>query len=217
MLSPFFLFSNSQFTTEYTINDFFIVKQGKLILDKDKLSSDILLDENSLKSKNVKVLTMGSVNFDDNSINEDYFSDYISKKTNDLDYILSANNYIINRVGKNKGMSFIDIDFDFAKTKVIASHHFIVLTPRTIVLENVPFFHMLIDVVLNNLIKNKTTIKGQYITVREVQNMKISIPSVGFDELTKNFVEIYLPYKKSLQNFIANKNKMDLFKKKFNL
>lgn len=211
MLSPFFL------NSEYTVNDLFIVKQGKMILEKDKLSSEILLDDNDSKSINIKVLTMSSIDFDSKSIDKNNLSDYFYKNNKNQDYLLSANNYIINRVGKNKGMSLIDIDFDFDKTKVIASHHFIVLTPRTIVLENVPFFHMLIDVVLNDLIKNTKTTKGQYITVREVQNIKISIPSAGFNELIRTFMEIYEPYKKSLQNFNENKNKMDLFKMKINL
>jgi hypothetical protein len=211
MLSPFFL------NSEYTVNDLFIVKQGKMILEKDKLSSEILFDDNDSKSINIKVLTMSSIDFDSKSIDKNNLSDYFYKNNKNQDYLLSANNYIINRVGKNKGMSLIDIDFDFDKTKVIASHHFIVLTPRTIVLENVPFFHMLIDVVLNDLIKNTRTTKGQFITVRVVQDIKISIPFVGFDEFVRNFMEIYEPYKKSLQNFNENKNKMDLFKMKINL
>jgi hypothetical protein len=115
-------------------------------------------------------------------------------------------------------MSLLDLDFDFTSTEIVASHHFIILQPRKIVMNNLPFFHSVLDVVLDDLITEKAAnnpSKIQYLTVKEIQNKKLSIPSEGFDELTKNFMELYEPYKKALKNLINSRKKIEEFKIKF--
>ena len=218
MILAFFLFSNSNPINNFTINDLFEVKQGKQVLDKVKSNSTGKNEKIDSNNSNIKVLTMNSVNFDDKSINPNFLSDYNLSSSIGSNTILTSNSYIVNRVGKNRGMSLLDLDFDFNTNEIIASHHFIILQPRKIVLENLAFFHALLDVVLVDLINEKADInasKVQYLTVKEIQEKKISIPSEGFDDLTKSFMELYKPYKEALKSFNFSRKKLEDFKSKF--
>lgn len=218
MILAFFLFSNSNPINNFTINDLFEVKQGKQVLDKVKSNSSGKNEKIDSNNSNIKVLTMNSVNFDDKSINPNFLSDYNLSSSIGSNTILTSNSYIVNRVGKNRGMSLLDLDLDFTSTEIVASHHFIILQPRKIVMNNLPFFHSVLDVVLDDLITEKAAnnpSKIQYLTVKEIQNKKLSIPSEGFDELTKSFMELYEPYKKALKNLINSRKKIEEFKIKF--
>ena len=112
MIFAFFLFSGPQSMSEYTINDLFEVKQGKQILDKAKQKE---IRKFELNTSKIKVLTMNSINFDDKSIDSSLLSDYNLSSAIGSNNILTANSYIVNRVGKNRGMSLLDLDFDFTK------------------------------------------------------------------------------------------------------
>ena len=218
MIFAFFLFSNPNPMNDFSINDLFEVKQGKQILDKVKKNAAGKVDKVGLSTSKLKVLTMNSVNFDDKSINSSLLSDYNLPSAIGSNSILTSNSFIVNRVGKNRGMSLLDLDFDFNTTEIVASHHFIILQPRKIVLDNLAFFHSLLDVVLIDLINEKATnnpSKIQYLTVKEIQEKKISIPSEGFDDLTKSFMELYKPYKEALKNFNFSRKKLEDFKSKF--
>ena len=218
MIFAFFLFSNPNPMNDFSINDLFEVKQGKQILDKVKKNAAGKVDKVGLSTSKIKVLTMNSVNFDDKSINSSLLSDYNLPSAIGSNSILTSNSFIVNRVGKNRGMSLLDLDFDFNATEIVASHHFIILQPRKIVLDNLAFFHSLLDVVLIDLINEKANnnpSKIQYLTVKEIQEKKISIPSEGFDDLTKSFMELYKPYKEALKNFIFSRKKLEDFKSKF--
>ncbi len=217
MLFSFFFFTNAQLMNEYKINDLFSVRQGKQMLNKNKQITNSQNDKGFLNSNVIKVLTMSSINFDNKTIEPDFFLDYVTNKANDEDNFLSADNYIINRVGKIKSVSLLDfVDFDFTETNVLASNHFIVLTPRKIVLENLPLFHTLVDVALKDLMDKKITTKVQSVSVKEIQNITISIPPEGFDTLTRMFMEIYQPYLNSLKNLKFHKNLLEGFKNELN-
>lgn len=218
MIFAFFLFSNPNPMNDFSINDLFEVKQGKQILDKAKKNATSIDVETRLSTSKIKVLTMNSVNFDDKSINSSLLSDYTLPSAIGSNTILTSRSYIVNRVGKNRGMSLLDLDFDFNTNEIVASHHFIILQPRKIVLDNLAFFHSLLDVVLVDLVNEKADInpsKVQYLTVKEIQEKKISIPSEGFDDLTKSFMELYKPYKEALKNFNFSRKKLEDFKSKF--
>jgi hypothetical protein len=218
MILAFFLFSNSNSMNDFTINDLFEVKQGKQVLDKVK-SNSIKKNEKIISNNSkIKVLTMNSVNFDDKSINPNLLSEFNSSSSVGSNSILTSNSYIVNRVGKNRGMSLLDLDFDFNSSEIIASHHFIILQPRKIVMDNLPFFHTVLDVVLEELIVEKIASnpsKIQYLTVKEIQEKKISIPFEGFDELTKSYMELYEPYKKAVKNLINSRKKLEDFKSNY--
>jgi hypothetical protein len=215
MIFAFFLFSGPQAMNEYTINDLFEVKQGKQILDKAKQKAIEKIDLNTSK---IKVLTMNSINFDDKSIDPGLLSDYNLSSAIGSNNILTANSYIVNRVGKNRGMSLLDSDFDFEKNSILASHHFIFLQPRKIVLDNLAFFHSILDMALVDLINEKVAnnnSKLQYLTVKEIQNRKITLSSDGFNDLAKSFVELYGNYKAALKTFNSSKQKLEEFKREF--
>ena len=57
--------------------------------------------------------------------------------------------------------------------------------------------------------------KLQYLTVKEIQNRKITISSEGFNELAKNFSNLYERYKAALKNFNSSKKKLEEFKREF--
>ena len=115
-------------------------------------------------------------------------------------------------------MSLLDSDFDFEKNSILASHHFIFLQPRKIVLDNLAFFHSILDMALVDLINEKVAnnnSKLQYLTVKEIQNRKITLSSDGFNDLAKSFVELYGNYKAALKTFNSSKQKLEEFKREF--
>ncbi|MGO4819452.1 hypothetical protein [Flavobacterium sp. W22_SRS_FP1] len=219
MILCFFLFSGSSAMNDFYISDLFEVKQGKQLLDKVKLNNASKLEDINLYTSKIKVLTMNAVNFDTKSIDASYLLDYNSSSSIGSNSILNSNSYLINRVGKNRTISLLDIeDFDFNKNEIIAGNDFIFLQPRKIVLDNLPLFHALLDIALKDLIDEKAvnmTSKVQYITVKEIANKKISIPSEGFDEINKRFLELYEPYKKLFKSFNASKKRLNEFKNEF--
>ena len=64
---------------------------------------------------------------------------------------------------------------------------------------------------MNVKAKNNTS-KLQYITVKEIQDIKLSIPSVDFNHLSKSFMEVYELYKKAFKNLSDSKKKLDEYK-----
>lgn len=211
----FFLFSNSE-TTKYLIKDLFSVRQGKLVMQNDK---NAIKDEEELPNKEgletTAVLTLQSVNWELSTIKTESLFHISAPKTIPLP--LSNNDFIINRVGQTRGCSLLQSDFDFKNNPVIPSHHFLVCSPRKIILDKLPFFHAVLEIYLNDLIAKKIENdilesnpekkqKSIYVTVKEIENIEVQIPSENFDLLTSQFEQYFNIYAASYKNFMISKD-----------
>lgn len=214
----FFLFSNAE-TTIYQIKDLFDVRQGKLVLHNDSNNNKIGVDKLVEKEEpnSVKVLTLNSINWELSTIKAESLFNISKPKT--MPKPLSSMDYIINRVGQTKGCSLLESNFDFGKHKVIPSHHFLVCTPRKIIIDKLPFFHAVLEIYLNDLIVKKIEQdrlesklekkqKSIYVTVKEIENIEVEIPSENFDLLTSQFEQYYSMYATSYRNFMVSKENL---------
>jgi hypothetical protein len=214
----FFLFSNVE-TTKYQIKDLFDVRQGKLVLHNDSNYNKIVDDKLDEKEHldTVEVLTLNSINWELATIKPENLFTISKPKTTPAP--LSNNDFIINRVGLTKGCSLLESDFDFEKHQVMPSHHFLVCSPRKIILDKLPFFHAVLEIYLNDLIvkKGKDRLesdldkkqKSIYVTVKEIENIEVEIPSENFDLLTSQFDQYYNMYAVSYKNFMASKESLN--------
>lgn len=218
ILNLFFLVSNLQ-PTKYLIKDLFEVRQGKLVINSDKNANK---DEVELSEKeNLKttaVLTLQSINWELKTIKADSLFHIPTPKTIPLP--LSNNDFIINRVGLTKGCSLLESDFDFKSHEVMPSHHFVICSPRTIILDKLPFFHAVLEIFVNELAANKLKIseneaslkttkqKSTYVTVKEIQNIEVEIPNENFDIMSQ-FDEYYNIYATSYKNYITADNNLN--------
>jgi len=228
ILNLFFLFSNLQ-PTKYLIKDLFDVRQGKLVIHSDKNANK---DEVELSDKEnletTSVLTLQSINWELSTIKAESLFHIPTPKTIPLP--LSNNDFIINRVGLTKGCSLLESDFDFKSHEVMPSHHFVVCSPRTIILDKLPFFHAVLEIFVNELAANKLKIseneapilettkqKSTYVTVKEIQNIEVEIPSENFELLLSQYNQYYNMYATSYKNYITantdlNNHKLELSK-----
>ena len=227
ILNLFFLFSNLQ-PTKYLIKDLFEVRQGKLVINSDKNANK---DEVELSDKEdletTAVLTLQSVNWELSTIKAESLFHIPTPKTIPLP--LSNNDFIINRVGLTKGCSLLESDFDFKSHEVMPSHHFVVCSPRTIILDKLPFFHAVLEIYLYDLVAKKlisneneaalktTKPKLTYVTVKEIQNIEVEIPSENFDMIVSQFDQYYNMYAASYKNYVTattnlNSHKLELSK-----
>ena len=214
--------------TKYLIKDLFEVRQGKLVIHSDK---NVNKDEVELSDKeNLKttaVLTLQSVNWELSTIKAESLFHIPKPKTIPLP--LSNNDFIINRVGLTKGCSLLESDFDFKSHQVMPSHHFVVCSPRTVILDKLPFFHAVLEIFVNELAANKPKIpeneaslkttkpKLTYVTVKEIQNIEVEIPSENFDMIVSQFDQYYNMYAASYKNYVTattnlNSHKLELSK-----
>lgn len=227
ILNLFFLFSNQK-PTKYLIKDLFDVRQGKLVIHSDKNANKDeveLSDKENLKT--TAVLTLHSVNWELSTIKAESLFHIPTPKTIPLP--LSNNDFIINRVGLTKGCSLLESDFDFKSHQVMPSHHFVVCSPRTIILDKLPFFHAVLEIFVNELAANKPKIpeneaalkttkpKLTYVTVKEIQNIEVEIPSENFDMIVSQFDQYYNMYAASYKNYVTattnlNSHKLELSK-----
>jgi len=187
-------------------------------------------DGESLKKKesnSVEVLTLNSINWELETIKPDNLFTISKPKTIPLP--LTNNDFIINRVGLTKGCSLLESDFDFEKHQVMPSHHFLVCSPRKIILDKLPFFHAVLEIFLYDLVAKKlasnenevsvktTKQKLTYVTVKEIQNIEVEIPSENFDMLVSQYNQYYNMYAASYKNYITattnlNSHKLELSK-----
>lgn len=226
ILNLFFLFSNVE-TTKYLIKDLFDVRQGKLVLNNDanKREDDEPLKEMEIKT--ISVLTLNSINWELSTIKPESLFTIPKPKTIPLP--LTNNDFIINRVGLTKGCSLLESDFDFESHQVMPSHHFLVCSPRKIILDKLPFFHAVLEIFLYDLVAKKlasneneasvktTKQKLTYVTVKEIQNIEVEIPSENFDLLVSQYNQYYNMYAASYKNYVTattnlNSHKLELAK-----
>ena len=228
ILNLFFLVSNLQ-PTKYLIKDLFEVRQGKLVIHSDKNANKDeveLSDKENLKT--TAVLTLQSVNWELSTLKPENLLTIPKPKTMPLP--LTNNDFIINRVGLTKGCSLLESDFDFKSHKVMPSHHFVVCSPRTIILDKLPFFHAVLEIFVNELASNKLKIpknetpilettkqKSTYVTVKEIQDIEVEIPNANFDMVEEQFNQYYNMYATSYKNYITadknlNNHKLELAK-----
>jgi hypothetical protein len=223
----FFLFSNAE-TTKYQIKDLFDVRQGKLVLQNDaNIKKADVESLNKKESNSVEVLTLNSINWELETIKPENLFTISKPKTTPLP--LTNNDFIINRVGLTKGCSLLESDFDFEKHQVMPSHHFLVCSPRKIILDKLPFFHAVLEIFLYDLVAKKlasnenevsvktTKQKLTYVTVKEIQDIEVEIPSENFDMLVSQYNQYYNMYAASYKNYITattnlNSHKLELFK-----
>ena len=223
----FFLFSNVE-TTKYLIKDLFDVRQGKLVLHND--ANIKKADVKPLKKKesnSVEVLTLNSINWELSTIKAENLFTIPKPKT--IPPPLTNNDFIINRVGQTKGCSLLQSDFDFNNNPVIPSHHFLVCSPRKIILDKLPFFHAVLEIFLSELVSSKlktpeneaslktTKPKLTYVTVKSIQEIEVEIPSENFDMVEQQFNQYYNMYAASYKNYISattnlNNHKLELSK-----
>jgi hypothetical protein len=219
ILNLFFLFSNLQ-PNKYLMKDLFDVRQGKLVLNNDanKRKDDKPLNETEIKT--INVLTLNSINWELSTLKPENLLTIPQPKTMPLP--LTNNDFIINRVGLTKGCSLLESDFDFKSHKVMPSHHFVVCSPRTIILDKLPFFHAVLEIFLYDLVARKlnnpeneapilerTKQKLTYVTVKEIQNIEVEIPSKNFDILVSQYDQYYNMYAASYKNYITANNNLN--------
>lgn len=222
VLTLFFLFSAAE-TTTYRMSDLFDIRQGKLVLNNKSNAVENKQQKKSLKDY-IDVLTLNSINWELSTIKfENLFSILIPKT---IPEPLSNNDYIINRVGQTKGCSLLESDFDFSKNKVIPSHHFLVCSPRKIIIDRLPFFHTVLELLLNDLVakkmvsekvenihsepvKKENKQKLTYVTVKEIQNIEVEIPSENFDLLVAHFDTYYNTYANAYKSFMVSKEDLN--------
>jgi hypothetical protein len=173
------------------------------------------------------VLTLNSINWELLTIKPENLFTISKPKTTPLP--LTNNDFIINRVGLTKGCSLLESDFDFEKHQVMPSHHFLVCSPRKIILDKLPFFHAVLEIFLYDLVAKKLTSneneasvkttkqKLTYVTVKEIQNIEVEIPSENFDMIVSQFDQYYNMYAASYKNYIRattnlNSHKLELSK-----
>jgi hypothetical protein len=219
----FFLFSDTERTT-YRISDLFEIRQGKLVLNNEANNKTTKNEKNPEKKESldsIDVLTLNSINWELSTIKVESLFNITIPKT--MPQPLSSNDYIINRVGQTKGCSLIESNFDFEKHKVIPSHHFLVCTPRKIIIDKLPFFHAVLEIYLNDLIAKKIEQdrlesnpekkqKSIYVTVKEIENIEVEIPSENFDLLTSQYNQYYTMYAASYKNFMVSKENLNSHK-----
>jgi hypothetical protein len=230
----FFLFSNVE-TNQYKLKDLFDIRQGKLILNSEANTKAPAFDnKQQIKEEQlelINVLTLNSVNWELSTLKPENLFTIPKPKTIPLP--LTNNDYIINRVGLTKGCSLLESDFDFESHQVIPSHHFVVCSPRKIILDKLPFFHAVLEIFLYDLVAKKLTNdineasakKLTYVTVKEIQNIEVEIPSENFDVLVSQYLQYYNMYAASYKNYITattnlNSHKLELskfLKKEFDL
>lgn len=206
-------------TNKYLIRDLFDIRQGKLILNNDpnKEKDEEQLTKES-KIKKINVLTLNSINWELSGIKHENLFAIPEPKT--IPPPITNKDFIINRVGQTKGCSLLQSDFDFDKYKVIPSHHFLICSPRQIILDKLPFSHAVLEILLNDLItkKNKPDNKSNqrnekpksnYITVREIENIEVEIPLEKFNLLKSAFDPPYNIYATSYKNFMISKEDLN--------
>ncbi len=202
------------------MKDLFDVRQGKLVLNNDanKRKDDKPLNETEIKT--INVLTLNSINWELSTLKPENLLTIPQPKTMPLP--LTNNDFIINRVGLTKGCSLLESDFDFKSHKVMPSHHFVVCSPRTIILDKLPFFHAVLEIFLYDLVARKlnnpeneapilerTKQKLTYVTVKEIQNIEVEIPSKNFDILVSQYDQYYNMYAASYKNYITANNNLN--------
>ena len=222
----FFLFSNVE-TNQYKLKDLFDIRQGKLILNSEANTKTPAFDNNQQKKETsdlIDVLTLNSVNWELSTIKPESLFAIPTPKTTPQS--LTNNDYIINRVGLTKGCSLLESDFDFDNHQVMPSHHFLVCSPRKIILDKLPFFHAVLEIYLNDLITKKIALetsekkpldidkkatkqKITYVTVKEIQNIEVEIPSENFDMLVSQYDQYYNMYAASYKNFMVSKKSLN--------
>ena len=214
ILNLFFFFSNVE-TTKYLIKDLYDVRQGKLVIHNDKNANKDELKLSTMEDvETTTVLTLQSVNWELSTIKAESLFHIPTPKT--IPFPLSNNDFIINRVGQTRGCSLLQSDFDFKNNPVIPSHHFVVCAPRKIILDKLPFFHAVLEIYLNDLIAKKIELenaenlqdkkaKSNYVTVKEIENIEVEIPSENFDMITSQFDQYYKIYAASYKNFMISK------------
>jgi hypothetical protein len=225
----FFLFSNVE-TNQYKLKDLFDIRQGKLILNSEANTKAAELDSKQPTNEPLElidVLTLNSVNWELSTIKPESLFSIPTPKT--APQPLTNNDYIINRVGLTKGCSLLESDFDFESHQVMPSHHFLVCSPRKIILDKLPFFHAVLEIFLFDLVAKKLTSneneaavkttkqKLTYVTVKEIQNIEVEIPSENFDMIVSQFDQYYNMYAASYKNYISattnlNSHKLELSK-----
>ena len=220
ILYLFFLFTNAQ-TNKYLIKDLFDVRQGKLVLNNDgKIKkTEAKSDKSSKESNSIEVLTLNSINWEFSNIKSEHLLTISQPKS--MPESLNNYDYIINRVGQTKGCSLLESNFDFENHKVIPSHHFLVCSPRKIIQQNqLPFFHALLEIHLNDLIAKKEKQdnsesssnkkqKSNYVTVKEIENIEVEIPTENFDMIVGQFDMYYKIYASSYKNFMMSKENLN--------
>lgn len=202
------------------MKDLFDVRQGKLVLNNDanKRKDDKPLNEREIKT--INVLTLNSINWELSTLKPENLFTIPQPKTMPLP--LTNNDFIINRVGLTKGCSLLESDFDFKSHKVMPSHHFVVCSPRTIILDKLPFFHAVLEIYLYDLVAKKlnnpeneapiletTKQKLNYVTVKEIQEIEVEIPSKNFDMLVSQYDQYYNIYAASYKNYTAANNNLN--------
>lgn len=198
------------------ISDVFSVQQGKNILNKS-------FKEKSSKPKSKKfLLTVNSVDFEYNYINETKLQTYDDySELNDKKFLLQNTDLLVNRVGNNcKTISMLSSNIETSES-IIISQNFIFLRAKQIVPNSqLSYFHFLIQICIDQLLKSKniSDLKQQYITVKDIEQIKIptelfKINFETFDKLNNELNESYSKVFKSYNKLHESKNKIENYKK----
>lgn len=203
------------------ISDLFEVKQGK------NISKD-LLDDSPIKYENL-VLNLNSVNFEYNHIDFNELQGYkdFNEITDEKFVLIDRQDFLVNRTGGYcKTFSTLLSNFETNNKRVVISSNFLYLRPRLAVNVPLDYLHFLLKISIEQLTNkqkgNKT--KQQYVTVKEVEDLKIPTYLLNPDnveEYLKEFQGLNKGLKATLHSLSTTltllnkqKHKLELFKQK---
>lgn len=184
------------------LDDIFQINIGVM----DEAGAEYYVDNAQIKENRVRILRMGSFDpikkrlktpaqLDEGDKNlKDIRKQRLKKITSfkkeiAASKLLSKNDYIINTRGVKEypitGYSMLENLGESAEHgigKVAASHHFIVLKPRTTALKmHIPFLHLMLDVLVENYLKEMAEgLKKGIFKSKDLKNMTFNVP-LDFD------------------------------------
>jgi hypothetical protein len=224
MIFNLFILLSNVATTKYVLSDFFEIRD--VLNPKTNKETTTIDDKHQMMGvhNSIEVLTMNSINWELSSIIAENLFTISTPKT--IPPPLTNNDYIINRLDLTKSCSLLESDFDFDKHQVIPSNHFLVCSPKKIILDNqLPFFHAVLEIYLKDLATTKIDLemeentelsinkkepkqKSTYVTVNELKNIELEIPNENFHMIVSEFIQYYKMYAASYKNFIVSKESL---------
>lgn len=213
------------FFTPNSIKDLFEINQGKNITSKD-----------SNQESDVKVLNQNNLDFKTNLIEVDKLQSYRNFDENsDIKYELRKDDFLIQRTGGGycKCFSVLNANFEDSK-KIIISHNFLFARPRhDFPKEDLRFYHFILNIAIEKLLdgkkKNPNPKNIKYITIKEVEELRLPINFENNEIYVKDFNRfntLYTTALKKYNNSVAelkkieaeleeNKNEFEKFKLKY--
>ena len=192
----FFLMQKMQIS----LNDLFDIRQGLLVKDKEGSAA--------FKYKTIFISDIPDNPYD--SIDLTQVKEYSSSKPFPTKHLLNQEDYLLSCKGQIRGYALKHCLKE--NVELIASNHFLVLTPRTFAKQTFAsdnfFLYHLLDLLIPKLRDHANTKirKGPvpYITKSELSTIQLNIPIIQLNHIINEFSNLfnnYLTFKKKLDSY----------------